>query len=194
MDRLSLTTPFRSGATPLSFALGDFWAWAASDLLGNALRGLVAEFLVAQSVNATAAARVEWDAYDVLHPNGARLEVKASGFVQSWPQTRPSKPTFDIARKRVLDAATNTYSAAPCRSSDAYVFALHAHAERVTADPLDVMQWEFYVVDTPTIEARCQAQKSIGLGSLKRLCPNAAPYSQLAATVGQIIDNRGIGP
>lgn len=41
----------------------------------NNVRGDLAEFLVARAVGATGP-RVEWDAYDVLAPDGTRIEVK----------------------------------------------------------------------------------------------------------------------
>ena len=41
---------FRCGPEPLPFDLLSFWQWSASDLASNALRGRVAEFLVAQAL------------------------------------------------------------------------------------------------------------------------------------------------
>ena len=40
---------FRDGERELSFDVLSFWRWSASDLLSNATRGIVAEFLVAQA-------------------------------------------------------------------------------------------------------------------------------------------------
>ena len=37
----------------LEFAVLDYWRWANSDLLDNAARGVLAEFLVANAVNQT---------------------------------------------------------------------------------------------------------------------------------------------
>ena len=41
--------PFTAGETPLGFAVLDFWQWSNSNLVGNALRGHIAEFLVARA-------------------------------------------------------------------------------------------------------------------------------------------------
>jgi hypothetical protein len=65
----------------------DFWQFALSDLRMNNTRGYLAEFLVAKAVGATAG-RVEWDAFDVLAPSGARIEVKATGTF--GPQALPT--------------------------------------------------------------------------------------------------------
>ena len=177
--------PFHANGRPLSFRLGHFWQWAASDLMSNALRGVLAEFLVSQAVGAIGTSRIEWDACDLRLPSGARLEVKASGYLQSWSQRVISTPSFDIAPKRGWDAASNTYSPSLSRSSEAYVFALHAHTDRATADPLDVEQWAFYVVPTGRLDSQCATQKRIGLTSLSRLA-SPVRFSELAATVSTL--------
>lgn len=41
---------FHATGRPLGFDLLSFWQWSCSDLVGNALRGLVAEYLVARAV------------------------------------------------------------------------------------------------------------------------------------------------
>src|SRR3954454_23654688 len=53
----------------------DFWQFAMSDLRMNNVRGYLAEFLVSRAVGASGS-RVEWDAYDVLAPDGTKIEVK----------------------------------------------------------------------------------------------------------------------
>jgi hypothetical protein len=50
---------FRDGSRPLPFDLLTFWQWSASDLASNALRGRVAEFLVAQALGAADDVRAE---------------------------------------------------------------------------------------------------------------------------------------
>ena len=69
------------------------------DLRMNNVRGYLAEFLVAQAVGSKAA-RVEWDDYDVLAPDGTRIEVKSSGLLQAWEQAGPSRIVFSGLRGR----------------------------------------------------------------------------------------------
>lgn len=57
----------------------DFWRFALSDFKMNNVRGYLAEFLVARAIGA-AGPRVEWDAYDVVAPDGTTIEVKASAW------------------------------------------------------------------------------------------------------------------
>lgn len=181
--RRSSADPFRAGTSPLDFTLGDFWHWAASDLVSNALRGAVAEYLVARAVGCADGCRVEWDACDLRTPNGLTLEVKASGYIQTWTQARLSTPTFDIAAKRSWDAASNTYADRPGRPANMYVFALHAHQERGSADPLDVTQWQFFVLRTAVLNERCAGRKRIGLSGLRTLGPRPASFETLKSEI-----------
>lgn len=175
---------FHSRGHPLPFTVADFWRWAVADLSANAIRGLVAEFLVARAlVGASAAARVEWDAVDLLTSRGTAIEVKCSGHVQSWAQASLSRPSFDIAPKRGWSAATNTYAAAATRPARLYVFALHHHKERDTLDVQDVSQWSFFVVPTPLLDTKHPSTKRLSLASVITLSGSAVRYEELAVRV-----------
>jgi hypothetical protein len=47
---------------PLELSLLDFWQWSRSDLLSNATRGVLAEYIVASALGLTRGVRGEWDA------------------------------------------------------------------------------------------------------------------------------------
>jgi hypothetical protein len=128
---------------------------------------------------------VEWDAYDLETPLGVKIEVKTSGYLQSWAQAQLSEITFDIAPKRLLDLKTNTYSLAPCRPAHVYVFAIHKHQDKGTVDPLDVGQWAFYVAPTPLLDAKCGPQKTIRLSSLKNLGLTEVGFLELAQAIAR---------
>ena len=66
--------------------LKHFWEWSASDLMSNATRGILAEFLVAAAIGQSGGVRSEWDAYDLQTTSGLKLEVKSSAYLQSWRQ------------------------------------------------------------------------------------------------------------
>jgi hypothetical protein len=90
MTLLVGSEPFHHAGRPHGFDVLSFWRWASSDLVGNALRGLVAEYLVARAVGAHVSTRTEWDAVDVTTPGGIRMEVKTSGRVQTWARRKAS--------------------------------------------------------------------------------------------------------
>ncbi len=181
------TEAFHSAGIAVGFDLTAFWQWAASDLAGNALRGILAEFLVAKATGAGADVRAEWDACDLRTDAGVRIEVKSAAYLQSWSQRRYSSIGFDIAPKRGWDAATNTSAASACRTADVYVFALLAHQDKATLDPLDLTQWRFYVASARTLDAHFGAQKRIALSSLTKVASKPVSYNDLAATVGSVL-------
>ena len=182
--------PFHAAGRPLGHDLIDFWRWSASDLLGNAHRGVLAEYLVARAIGAATGSRTEWDACDLRMADGTRVEVKSTAYVQSWAQKKPSAPSFRIAPTRGWDAATNTYAKSLCRGANVYVFALLHHPDKATADPLDATQWTFYVLGAAVLDERCPTQKTIGLASLLRLGPQRVDYADLADAVSKAVTQR----
>jgi hypothetical protein len=94
--RRSGAEQFRRGNAPLDFSLLDFWCWSGSDLVSNATRGRIAEFIVANACGIpTNDVRDEWAAYDLeLTPQGHGIEVKSAAYLQSWYQKCPSPITF----------------------------------------------------------------------------------------------------
>ena len=76
--------------------VGDFWAWAFSNILTNITRGLFAEFLVGTALGAVEGKRTEWDSYDLSYGD-AHIEVKSSAYLQSWEQDKPSNIGWSIS-------------------------------------------------------------------------------------------------
>lgn len=157
----------------------DFWRFAMSDLKTNNVRGCLAEFLVARAVGATGP-RVEWDSFDVLSPEGIRIEVKSSAYVQSWAQRRPSQITFSGLRGQWW-TPQGGYSAESTYNADVYVFAIHTAKSHDAYDPLDVSQWQFHVFTAETIATT--NQRSIGVASLQRLAGAAVTWSELGDAI-----------
>jgi hypothetical protein len=182
-QRKSGAEPLHVNGVPLGVSLQQFWQWSGSDLISNSQRGILAEFLVAHALGADSGVRTEWDAYDLVTDSGIKVEVKASGYVQSWAQEQLSSVGFDIAPKRSWDASTNTSATEPARPADVYVFAVHAHIDQASIDPLNVNQWEFYVLGTPVLNQECSSQRRISLGTLQRLCPKSVSFEGLGEAV-----------
>jgi hypothetical protein len=125
----------------------------------------------------------EWAAYDLETPSGIRIEVKSAAYLQAWHQERPSRIAFDTRPTRAWDPKTNILAAEPSRQADVYVFALLAHLEKATLDPLDVSQWQFFVLPTPVLDGRTRSQHSIALVSLQVLCDHCLGFDELAEAV-----------
>ncbi len=178
LDRLQAT--FKTGNEPLTcngktlrFSLLDFWKWSVSDLLSNATRGRLAEFIVATACNMEMIkVREEWDAYDLETPDSIKIEVKSSAYLQSWYQKTLSKISFSIRMKGYWDAATNKLNPDKGRQADVYVFCLLHYQDKYTVDPLNMDQWEFYVLATKEVNEYKRSKHSITLKSLQALTPS----------------------
>lgn len=147
----------------------EFWQWSQSDLLNNSLRGIIAEFIVAKAINATNQYRVEWDAFDLIAPNGLKVEVKSAAYLQSWKQEKNSSIQFSIRSAKGWDANTNTSATESIRSADVYVFCLLKEQNRSLVNPLNLDQWEFFIVSTEQINREKGLQKTIGINSLLKM-------------------------
>ena len=175
-----------SSSTPQEPRLSvlDFWAWSASDLLSNATRGRFAEFLVAKALGiSTAGVRDEWAIYDLELPDGSGIEVKSAAYLQSWGHKELSAISFSVRKSRSWDANTNEMADVPTRPAKAYVFALLRHQDKATVDPLNLDQWEFYVLPTWALDERKRSQHSITLKSLRSLAGPPASFASLGQEV-----------
>lgn len=179
--------PFTSGGRPLNFCMGDFWRWYASDLASNALRGVVAEFIVAQALGLVSGTRLEWDACDLRSPEGKRIEVKSAAYLQTWAQKEISTIRFGIAPGQGWDALTNKMRTDYKRYADVYVFCLLYNQDQRTLDPLNLDQWEFYIVPTRRLDEKHPKQKSIGLNPLRKLQPEPVGYHGLALKIKEVL-------
>lgn len=157
----------------------EFWAFALGDLRTNNTRGYLAEFLVHQAVGSTRP-RVEWDPFDVLTDDGVRVEVKASGYLQSWEQRRPSRIVFSGLSGREWHPDTG-YGSTRTYRCDVYVFCVQTARTPQTYRPLDVSQWSFHVVAAPVVAAT--GQRSLSLGRVVTLAGAAVPFPALADAI-----------
>jgi len=78
----------------------EFIEWAFSDLLTNALRGVLAEYIVGKSIGALDKKRVEWDAYDLEMNDGIKIEVKSSAYIQTWNRAEKNTVIFLLELKK----------------------------------------------------------------------------------------------
>lgn len=161
----------------------DFWSWAYSDLIRNVNRGAFAEFIVLEAMNNQSGItpprtnfRVSMDAYDLLSPDGIRVEVKSSAYIQAWESEHPARISFRIAPAKSLDSSGN-YSADSqyCRHSDVYVFCVWTAMSR-EQNILDLSLWDFYVIATKILDQKVPNQKTITFQSLLSLQPRKVNY------------------
>jgi|tagenome__1003787_1003787.scaffolds.fasta_scaffold20913430_3 hypothetical protein len=164
--------------------LRDVWAWNMSDLRTNTVRSLLAEFLVAQALGATSRPRVEWDPFDVLTPEGTKVEVKSGAYLQAWEQRRLSTVVFSGLNGRTWSPREG-YSARASYNADAYVFAVLTATDHATYDALELSQWSFWVLPRRAIEAL--GQKSISLARVEALAGPAVTFAELPDRVRLVV-------
>lgn len=178
---------FRCDGECVGPTLLDFWQWSVSDLVSNATRGILAEFIVASALGVATGVRKEWDAFDLRTPNGLKIEVKSCAYLQSWKQSKPSTITFSVRKSRGFDEQGRMTAAEPIRHSHLYIFALLHHRDsKKTLDPLNLDQWTFYPVPTSKLNERERSQHSITLRSLEKLCENRVKYIGLKQEVDRL--------
>lgn len=168
----------------LDVSLFDFWRWSGSDLLSNPSRGVFAEFIVARALNIPLdALRDEWGPFNLKTPDGIRFEVKSAAFVQSWAQVKHSIISFRVPKTRAWNPETNILDPEARRQAQVYVFALLAHKEQESIDPLNVNQWHFYVLPTSVLNERTRSQHSITLRTLDALSGGSVSFNDLREAI-----------
>jgi hypothetical protein len=110
--------PFHNDGQPLNDTVLDFWRWAASDLVSNTMRGVVAEYLVANALDLARTVRQEWQAFDVETSQGTKIEVKSAAYLQAWYHAKLSVIRFGIQPTLAWDAATGIYATERKRQAD----------------------------------------------------------------------------
>ena len=147
----------------------------------NRQRGILAEFIVASSLNLQKSPREEWDAYDLVTDCGLKIEIKSASYIQSWNQKEFSKINFSI--KPTIKWENDNRSKQKVRQADIYIFCLLACKDSNVINPMELNQWEFYVLPTCVLDERLGDQKSLSLSKLMKLNPMKAEYSNLGDTI-----------
>jgi len=182
-QRKSGREQFADGGRTLGIALADFWEWSVSDLLTNATRGILAEYIVASALGLSGGVREEWAAFDIQTASGIKVEVKSAAYLQSWSQKALSRISFSIRPSLAWDAESGEYSPGHGRRAHIYVFCLLAHKDKATVNPLDMSQWRFYVMNRKTLDRKVGGQRTIGLSVLARLTPFQGGYADIPTLI-----------
>jgi hypothetical protein len=165
--------------TNIGKTLLDFWKWSVSDIISNSTRGKFAEFIIANAMGIDITeVRDEWSAFDLISPEGIKIEVKSSAYMQSWNQKKESIISFSIKRSLRWDPETNRQEKQKKIQADVYAFCLLKPRNKIGLNPLDLNQWGFYILTAKEIENYKRSQHSITLTSLKKLTEEIT-YNQI---------------
>ncbi len=167
--------------------LVGFWQWAYSDLISNAERGALAEYIVACALDINQIPRISWGKYDLLTKEGVAVEVKTSGYLQTWGQKTLSRLVFGIQPTYGWDSKSNEYETEQKRQSDIYVFCVHKHKDQATVDPLQISQWDFYLMPTATLNEKFGNQKTASLSALIKAGAQMCEFHNLADKIRELM-------
>ncbi len=165
----------------------DFWRWHYSEIY--VLQDVIAEFIVAKALGFKEAHNVEsWTLYDIDYRN-IRVEVKETSYYHAWLGDEIAKETskrFDI-HKAFTEYKDNTSELK--RQNDIYVFCLNTGLTKDESNPLELKNWEFYILPTDVINEKFGNVQSISLSRIRELT-DKVEYSQIKNVIDEIIDKR----
>ena len=134
--------------------------------------------------------RNPWGDYDVLSPNGSKIEVKCCSYIQDWDQNDYSRIVFAGLKAKEIywSEAVKSYKelAESSYKSDFYVFALFKNKEHATLDILDRDQWDFYVLSRTQLAEGINNGGSISLERLVKLGYEPKSFDELKHAIENI--------
>ena len=173
----------------LGFDMLDFWKFHFSNIYG--LQDKIAEFIVSKVVGVDVAENDEnWTLWDITYRN-KRIEVKETSYYHSFNKDGKvsKRRSFGITMANGSYDLEKSGNSLFCRQNDIYVFCLNTGETREASYPLDLNNWEFYVVPTSVINEKCGNNKTISLGRIKSLGFIPKKYNELRQEIDSVVEN-----
>lgn len=174
----------------LGFTLLDYWKTKFGNIYN--MQDYIAEFIVEKALGMDKSHNSDmWTLYDIFY-RGKRVEVKETGYYHPWNENgKISKVrTFGITKansKHENPDEPNRYE----RQNDVYVFCLNTGNTKEDSNPMDLRNWEFYIVPTKIIDKECMNNKTISLGKVKQLA-DMVDYYDIKKVIDDLIDSKQI--
>lgn len=171
----------------LDFEMIDLWRAKYSNIYN--MQETIAEFIVERALGVEKSFNTDyWTLYDIPYRN-KRIEIKETSYYHPWNEGGKvsQQRTFGItkANSNYENAdEENKYE----RQNDIYVFCLNTGETRESSNPINLNNWEFYIVPTSIINEECGNNKSISLNRVKSFA-TAVTYDKIKESIDKIIDN-----
>ncbi|MDE0046939.1 MAG: hypothetical protein OXU19_13940 [bacterium] len=155
-------------------SVDNFRRWVLSDWKSPTTRALLAEYYVRIATGTDSEGADDFNYVDIVLEDGSTIEVKATALLQPARNNKleRSSAKFAIGKKSWAwdDRSWDWLPSpdAPKRWADCYVLCLENMDDPTRYDPLDLAQWEFFVIPTFTIDEVFGDQKSVTVGRLKQ--------------------------
>jgi hypothetical protein len=166
----------------------DFWRFHFSNIYD--LQDKLAEFIVSKALGVNEAQNDQyWTLWDVSY-RGKRIEVKETSYYHSFNEEGKvsNRRSFGITMANGSYDTGKSGNEEFCRQNDIYVFCLNIGDTRETSYPLNLNNWEFYIVPTSVINEKCGNNKTISLGRIKGLGFSAKRYNEIKTEIDRLID------
>jgi len=177
------TETFEFDGQKLDYNFLDFWRFHYSNIYD--IQGRIAEFIVAQALDIRASQNDQyWTLWDLTY-RGIRVEVKETSYYHSFNK----EGKVSQQRSFRIPKASGSYDPEVsgnneyCRQNDVYVFCLNTGYTKEESYPLNLNNWEFYIVPTSVINENCGDNKTITLGKIKKLGYSPKRYDEIKNTI-----------
>ena len=170
----------------LDFSVLDFWEYKYSSIYN--LQEVIAEFLIEKALKIEKSYNVDyWTLFDILYRN-KRIEIKQTAYYHPWNDNSKISHvrTFDI-RKTNSNYEDNTNENKFERQNDIYIFCVNIGMDKESAYPLNINNWDFYIVLTKTINEICKDNKTISLNRVKKIA-NKVDYGNIKQYIDKLIE------
>ena len=186
-EKMTGKEKFELDGKSLGFDFKDFWEFQYSNIYN--MQETIAEFLVAKALGLDDSYNTGyWTLFDVFYRD-TRIEVKQTSYYHPWNEGGKVSQirTFGITKANSNyegNGGENKYE----RQNDIYIFCLNTGDTKETSYPLNLNNWEFYIVPTAFINEHCGNNKTISLNRIRNFGFRAFRFDEIKAEVDRIID------
>lgn len=165
----------------------DFWESKFSNIYN--MQDVIAEFIVEKALGIDKAQNIDyWTLYDILYKN-FRIEIKETSYYHSWNENgKISKQIMFGITKANSNYETVEMENKFERQNDIYVFCLNIGDTKESSNPMNLNNWEFYIIPTSVINKECRDNKKISLNRVRKLTKKVT-YDKLKEKIDEIIDS-----
>lgn len=158
------------------FKVVDFWKWAFSDLVENTTRGILGEFIVGIALGLDMSkVKYNWGVCDLIQPDGTKIEVKTSAYLQTWNESKLSNIGFSRLKTRNQNGLDlrdkKDYN------SDYYIFCIQTAKSHQEYNQFNLDKWQFKIVEKASLAKK--NTDSISLNSLQKIAPDTFSFGSL---------------
>jgi len=172
----------------LDFGILDLWKSKYSNIYN--MQDVIAEFLVEKALGIDKAQNTDyWTLYDILYRD-CRIEIKQTGYYHPWNENGK----ISNIRRFGITMANSNYEFEELenkfeRQNDIYVFCLNTGETKEDSNPMNIDNWEFYIMPTKIINEVCGDNKTIGLNKVREISKRVS-YDKIKEIIDFIIDNK----